>query len=90
MRGVNSGGNPDSKRKERILKKADIKKKCCPNILFVLPESVLDKSKARFRRLQNSPADQTVVIAYLALRQDLFAKTLLMAAQSDIWALTPS
>jgi hypothetical protein len=39
---------------------------------FSLPESVLDKSKARFRRLQNSPSAQTLVIADLALRQDLF------------------
>jgi len=59
----------------------------CPNILFALPESVLDKSKAHFRRLQNSPAAQTVVIADLALHQDLFAKTLSMAAQSDICAI---
>jgi hypothetical protein len=41
---------------------------------FSLPESVLDKSKARFRRLQNSPTAQTLVIADLALRQDLFVK----------------
>jgi hypothetical protein len=47
----------------------------------------LDKSKACFRRLQNSPAAQTVVIADLMLRQDLLAKTLSMAAQMDIfWA----
>jgi hypothetical protein len=47
----------------------------------------LDKSKARFRRLQNSPAAQTVVTADLALRQDLLAKTLAMAAQMDVlWA----
>jgi hypothetical protein len=32
---------------------------------FSLLESVLDKSKACFRRLQNSPAAQTVVIADL-------------------------
>jgi len=32
---------------------------------FSLPESVLDKSKARFGRLQNSPSAQTVVIAIL-------------------------
>jgi hypothetical protein len=44
----------------------------------------LDKSKACFRRLQNSPAAQTLVIADLALRQDLLAKTLSMAAQMDI------
>jgi hypothetical protein len=62
-------------------------KKCCPNILFALSESVLDKSKDRFRRLQNSPAAQTVAIADLALRQDFFAKTLSMTAQSDIWTL---
>jgi hypothetical protein len=41
---------------------------------FSLPESVLDKSKARFRRLQNSPSAQTIVIADLALRQDLKTK----------------
>jgi hypothetical protein len=41
----------------------------------------LDKSKARFRRLQNSSAAQTLVIADLALRQDLLAKTLSMSAQ---------
>lgn len=51
---------------------------------FSLPASILDKSKACFRRLQNSPASQTVVIADLALRQDLFAKTLAMVAQMDI------
>jgi hypothetical protein len=48
----------------------------------------LDKSKARFRQLQNSPAAQTVVIADLALRQDLLAKTLAMAAQTDIFGAT--
>jgi hypothetical protein len=48
---------------------------------FSLPESVLDKSKARFKRLQNSPSAQTLVIADLTLRQDLFAKTLSMSAQ---------
>jgi hypothetical protein len=69
-----------------MLKKAENSKKCCPNILFACPESVLDKSKARFRRLQNSPAAQTLVIADLALRQDLFVKTLSMDAQSNIWA----
>jgi hypothetical protein len=54
---------------------------------FSLPESVLDKSMACSRRLQNSPSAQTVVIAYLALRQVLLAKTLSMAAQMDIfWA----
>jgi hypothetical protein len=58
-----------------------------PKESFSLPENVLDKSKARFRRLQNSPAAQTVVIADLALRQDLFAKTLSMSASMDsIWA----
>jgi hypothetical protein len=51
---------------------------------FSLHVSVLDKSKACSRRLQNSPAAQTVVIAVLALRQDLLAKTLSMAAQMDI------
>jgi hypothetical protein len=34
--------------------------------------------------LQNSPAAQTLVIADLTLRRDLFAKTLSMAAHSDI------
>jgi hypothetical protein len=54
---------------------------------FSLPESILDKSKARFRRLQNSLAAQTLVIADLTLRQDLLAKTLSMSAQMDIiWA----
>jgi hypothetical protein len=43
---------------------------------FSLPESVLGKSKACFRRLQNSPSAQTLVIAYLTLRQDSLAKTL--------------
>jgi hypothetical protein len=33
--------------------------------LFSLPESVLDKSKARFGRLQKSPSAQAVVIAIL-------------------------
>jgi hypothetical protein len=47
-------------------------------------ESVLDKSTARFRRLQNSPSAQTVVIADLTLRQGLLAKTLSMAAQMDL------
>ena len=51
---------------------------------FSLPESILDKSKARFRRLQNSPSAQTVAIADLPLRQDLAAKTLSMSAQMDI------
>jgi hypothetical protein len=64
-----------------------VKNGLLPKYLFRLPESVLNKSKARFRRLQNSPSAQTLVIAYLALRQDLFAKTLSMAAQTDIiWA----
>jgi hypothetical protein len=48
---------------------------------FSLPESILDKSKAHFRRLQNSPESQTVVIADLVLRQDLLAKMFSMAAQ---------
>jgi len=51
---------------------------------FSLPQSVLDKSKARFGRLQNSPSAQTVAIAHPALRQDLFAQTLLTATQKDI------
>jgi hypothetical protein len=47
----------------------------------------LDKSKACFRRLQNSPSAQSVVIADLTLRQDLLANTLSMAVQIDIfWA----
>jgi hypothetical protein len=58
---------------------------CCPKYPFRLPASVLDKSKACFRRLQNSPAAQTVVIADLTLRQDLLAKTLSMAAQRDMF-----
>jgi hypothetical protein len=41
---------------------------------FVLPESVLDKSNACFRQLQNSPAAQTIVIADLALRHALYVK----------------
>jgi hypothetical protein len=53
-----------------------------------LPESVLDKSKARFRRLQNSPSAQIVVIADLTLRQDLLAKTFSMSAQMDIIGAT--
>jgi hypothetical protein len=49
----------------------------------------LDKSKACFRRLQNSPAAQTIVIADLQLRQALLAKTLPMTAQMNIiWATT--
>jgi hypothetical protein len=48
----------------------------------------LDKSKARFRRLQNSPSVQTVAIADLTLRQDLLAKTFSMAAQMDIFRAT--
>jgi len=51
---------------------------------FSLPESVLDKSKARFRRLQNSPAAQTVAIDDLPRRQDLAAKALSMSAPMDI------
>jgi hypothetical protein len=54
---------------------------------FSLPEIVLDKSKARFRRLQNSPAAQTLVIADLTLHQDLLAKTPSKAAKMDFfWA----
>jgi hypothetical protein len=64
-----------------------ILKEYCPNIIFACPESVLDKPKARFRRLQNSPSVQTIAIAYLTLRQGLLAKTLSMAAQMDIWAM---
>jgi hypothetical protein len=55
---------------------------------FLLRESVLDKSKVRSGRLQNSPSAQTLVIAYPALRQDFFAKTLSMAAQIDIFGAT--
>jgi hypothetical protein len=55
---------------------------------FSLPESVLDKSKTRFRRLQNSPSAQTLVIADLTLRQDLLAKMLSMSAQMDIIVAT--
>ena len=36
--------------------------------------NVLDRSKACFRRLQNSPSVQTVVIANLNLRQALYVK----------------
>jgi hypothetical protein len=50
---------------------------------FSLPESVLDKATACFRRLQNSPSAQTVVIAYLTLRRGLLAKTLSTTAQID-------
>jgi hypothetical protein len=54
---------------------------------FLLPESVLDKSKACFRRFQNSPSVQTLVIAYLTLRQELLAKTLSKQLKMDIfWA----
>jgi hypothetical protein len=52
-------------------------------VSFSQPESFLDKSKACFRRLQNSPSAQTIVIADLNLRQDLVAKTLSMAAQKN-------
>jgi hypothetical protein len=55
---------------------------------FSLPASVLDKSKACFRRLQNSPAAQTIVITDLTLRQALLAKTLSMIAQTDIFGAT--
>jgi hypothetical protein len=56
-------------------------------ISFSPPESDSDKAKSRFRRLQNSPSAQTVVIADLMLRQYLLAKTLSMAAQMNIlWA----
>lgn len=44
----------------------------------------MDKAKARFRRLQNSPSAQTIVIAFLSLRQVLYTKTLSTAAQMDI------
>jgi hypothetical protein len=58
-----------------------------PKHPFSRPESVLDKSKAYFRRLQNSLTAQTVVIANLTLRQVLLTKTLSMASQMDIvWA----
>jgi hypothetical protein len=55
---------------------------------FSLPEIVLDKSKACFRRLQNSPLAQTLVIADLALHQDLVAKTLSMSVQMDVFKAT--
>jgi hypothetical protein len=48
----------------------------------------LDKSKACFRQLQNSPSAQTLVIADLALCQDLLAKTLAMSAQMKIFGAT--
>jgi len=54
--------------------------RCVAQKSFSLPASVLNKSKACFRRLQNSPAAQTLVIATLSLRQDLYAKTLAMSA----------
>jgi hypothetical protein len=59
-----------------------------PKYPFHLSESVFDKSKARFRRLQNSPLAQTIVIADLTLRRDLLVKTLSMAAQMDIFVAT--
>jgi hypothetical protein len=52
---------------------------------FSLPESVLDKAKARSRQLQNSPSAQTIVIADLTLRQALLTKTLSMASQIDFF-----
>ena len=55
---------------------------------FSLPASVLDKSRACFRRLQNSPAAHTLVIADLALRQDLLAKTLAMTAKTNSFGAT--
>jgi hypothetical protein len=48
----------------------------------------LDKSKARFGRLQNSPSAQTIVIASPKLRQDFLTKTLSTAAQMDIIGAT--
>ncbi|MFH1626239.1 MAG: hypothetical protein ABID54_13940, partial [Pseudomonadota bacterium] len=47
-----------------------------------------DKSKAFSRRFQNSPpvAGQTAEIANLSLRQDLFAKNLLMTAQRNSYS----
>jgi hypothetical protein len=59
-----------------------------PKNPFRLSESVFDKSKARFRRLQNSPLAQTIVIADLTRRRDLLVKTLSMAAQMDIFVAT--
>jgi len=41
---------------------------------FRLPETFWNKSKACCRRFQNSPAAQTVGIAYLALHLDLLTK----------------
>jgi hypothetical protein len=52
-------------------------------ISFRLPEIFWDKSKARSRRFQNSPASQTVGIADLPCRLDLLSKNFLMAAQRD-------
>jgi hypothetical protein len=57
-----------------------------PQNHFRCRKSVLDKSKARFGRLQNSPSAHTLVIARPALRQDCMAKTLSTAAQIDILA----
>jgi hypothetical protein len=39
-------------------------------------------------RLQDSPSAQTLLIAYLAFHQDLFAKTLSMAAQMNFIGAT--
>jgi len=55
-------------------------KRVLPKYPFRLSEKRFDKSKARFRRLQNSPLAQTIVIADLTLRRDLLVKTLSMAA----------
>jgi hypothetical protein len=52
----------------------DISKVYRPNNIFACPKSVLDKPKARFRRLQNSPSAQTLATADLTLRQGLFVK----------------
>jgi len=51
-----------------------------------LPKTFFDKSKARSRRFQNSPAsrDQTVESTHLSLHQDLLAKNVLMAAQRHL------
>jgi len=65
--------------------KAVAEKLLLPKESFSQLESVLDKSRACFRRWQNSPAAQTVVIADLTLHQDLLDKALSMAAQMDIF-----
>jgi hypothetical protein len=54
---------------------------------FLLPESVLDKSKACFRRLQNSPSVQTLVIALSYASPRIISQTLSKKLKMDIfWA----